>query len=262
MGIPFELLIVIEVILISFGSLRIYQFVRSYKQVDQTLCFEDKVAAIIKSQIKSKILSTIVIREINMYYYLFAKYPLNNREKNRNYSYHEKIGYGGILGAFIFVLVAEGVGVSLLLHKWNQTIAIIHLILSVYMIIFMVADFKAIKRNPIQLEDEKLSIKFGLRMKAEIMLDNIEAIQSGKLNYDTEKSKKDVLDLSLLGLFEAPDFEIILAEPVMVKDFIGRETWIKKIFLSIDDKDRFYKQYNSFIADKQLTAVNGGFRWQ
>ncbi|WP_409304251.1 hypothetical protein [Peribacillus sp. SCS-155] len=252
MGIQFQWLLILEGILIFFAGWRILRFINHYRQTDKTKDFGDRLAYAVKQEIKNRILSTLIIREIMMYHILFLK---DKQTGNENaYSYHKKIGYGGILGAFIFVLALEGTGVSMLLHNWNTPIAIIHLVLSIYMIVYLIADYKAIKKNPVQLDDERIIINFGLRLKANVMLQNIAAIRSGKLHYENDKRRRDILDLTLLGLFDPPDFEIVLEEPVIVTDFLGRETPVTKIYLSIDDSIRFLNEVNSLLEKRTLCS--------
>jgi hypothetical protein len=153
------------------------------------------------------------------------------------------MGYGGMVFGFIFVLVLEGVGVSYFLHNWSKVITWIHLAMSIYMIAFLISDFKAIKRNPILFSEEKLYIKLGLRMKCDIDLDNIESIGNGKMHFEVDKKRKDVWNATLLD-FEEPDFEIILKEPILIRDGIGRDILTKKIYLSIDEKEKFLAQFS------------------
>ncbi|SFA71366.1 MULTISPECIES: hypothetical protein [unclassified Bacillus (in: firmicutes)] len=242
MWISKEILIVIEMILIIMAIWRIVKFIGFFRQTSSSLNFEERVEESFKKQFKSKILVTLLTREVSIYYYLFTKQPA----VDNGYTYYKKIGYGGIIGAFIGVMVLEGIGVSYFLHSWNKALAIIHLIMSIYLIVYLVADFKAIKRNPITLKDGKLRIKLGLRIKAEVDLNNIESISSSRIHYEEDKKKRDVLDLNLIG-FDDPDFEIVLKEPVRIKDFIGREYPIKKIYLSIDEKENFSNECTRLI---------------
>lgn len=242
MWISKEMLIGIEMILITIAIWRIVKFIGFFKQTSSSLTFEERVEESFKNQFKSKVLITILTRELSIYYYLFTKNPA----VDDGYTFYKKIGYGGMVGAFIGVMVLEGIGVSYFLHNWNKAVAIIHLIMSTYLIVFLIADYKAIKRNPITLKGGILRIKQGLRIKAEISVNKIESISSGRINYEEDKKKKDVLDLNLIG-FDEPDYEIVLKEPYNLTDFLGRQYPIKKIFISIDQKEEFYQEFTRLI---------------
>jgi hypothetical protein len=119
----------------------------------------------------------------------------------------------------------------------------IHIVLSVYMIVFFIADYKGLKKGPIIFTPENLRIRMGLRMRTDLFIKNIESIQNGKINYEKDKKKKGTWDLNLIG-FENPDFEITLKVPVIIRDGFGRNLLTKKIYLSIDKKEAFLGEFN------------------
>lgn len=247
-AIPIEFWIALEVLLGCYGLWRVSRFVNAYKMTDRGLPIEDRIEEMVVNQVKNKVLATFVTRDLLMIYYLVSKSKERNIEA---YSLHKKIGYGGMVFGFIFVLVLEGVGVSYFLHSWSKVAAWIHLVLSFYMIGFLIGDFKAIIRNPVLLSQETIHFRFGLRMKVEILLSNIEGIQSGKINYENDKKRKDVWVATLLE-FEGPDIEISLKEPIMIKDGIGREHITRKIYLSLDEKDEFMRKVNTLVLKNEV----------
>ncbi|SHR51345.1 Uncharacterised protein [Mycobacteroides abscessus subsp. abscessus] len=157
---------------------------------------------------------------------------------NRHFSYHKKSGYTGFIIAMICVCVVETVGVSFLLYKWSLVLHWIHLFLSVSTILFLILDLRAVTKNPILIQHDELIIKVGLRPAVQIRLSNILEIKSGKMNFENDRKKKEVLDLSLLG-FDEPTFEIVLAEPIHDKN-----KSIQRIFFTVDDERSFYELVN------------------
>lgn len=226
---------------VSFAVWRITKFIRAYKNAPQNLSTHTRIEMMAYDQIKNKFLAATVRRDLLIYYYLFSKTKMINSDEA--YTLHMKTGYGGMVFGFIFVLVLEGIGISYFLHNWSPIIAWIHLILSMYMIIFLISDFKAIKQNPVYLTQTKLHIRLGFREGLEINLGNIEYINNGKLHFETDKKRKDVLNATLLGS-EDPDFEIVLKEPARAIDGLGRRQSINKIYISLDEKEKFMLQFN------------------
>ncbi|WP_413299564.1 hypothetical protein AA0X95_16175 [Bacillus sp. 1P10SD] len=251
MAIPMEFWIGLEVLLVCFGLWRVSRFVKGYRMTDRGIPIEDRIEEMVVNQVKNKILATFVTRDLLMIYYLFAKSKKRNIEMKDAYSLHKNVGYGGMVFAFIFVLLLEGVGVSYFLHSWSKVAAWIHLVLSLYMIGFLIGDFKAIIRNPVRLSQETIYFRFGLRMKVKILLSNIEGIQSGRINYENDKKRKDVWVATLLE-FENPDIEIAFKEPIMIKDGIGREHITRKIYLSLDEKDEFMRNVNTLVLKNEV----------
>lgn len=241
MGIPREVWIAMEVILICIGVWRVYRFVRAYKIMDPGLPIDERIARMVSSQLKNKLVSAFLTRDLLMIYYLFSKSTIQKPERGTVYTLHKKVGYGGIVFGLIFVLILEGVGISYLLHHWNTIVAWIHVILSVYMIAFFIGDYKGLKRNPVIVTPDSLHFRVGLRMNTVIPLSAIELIQSGKNHFEQDKKRKDVWNLVLFG-FDDPDFEIAFKEPVMIRDGFGRDLAIKKIYLSVDEKEAFLSE--------------------
>jgi hypothetical protein len=153
------------------------------------------------------------------------------------FTYHKKSGYIGFIWAMVAVMVLETAGVSYLLYNWSPILHWIHLILSVSVIVFLIADLKAVVKNPILIKNNELSLKIGVRPKVIISTKNIKEVKSGSL-YQEERKNKEVLDLSLFSL-DDPTFEIVLDQPIVDKGLIGKPKNISRIFLSIDDKITF-----------------------
>jgi hypothetical protein len=157
------------------------------------------------------------------------------------FTYHKQSGYIGFTWAMIGVIVLESVGVSFLLSKWSPILHWLHLILCMFIGAFLLADLKAVVKNPISLKGNELGIKIGIRPKILIDLNNIKDLRNGTIFYENDRKKKEVLDLSLLG-FDTPTFEIELTHPIERKSFLGKTQSIRRIFFSVDDQDAFYNR--------------------
>jgi hypothetical protein len=154
---------------------------------------------------------------------------------SRQFTYHKKCGYTGFIIAMLGVCVVETVGVSFLLYNWSPLLHWIHLILSVSTMLYLIADLRAVSKNPISFQNGDLTFKIGIRPEIRVPLANITEIKSGKINFENDRKNKDVLDLSLLG-FDEPTFELVLTEPIPY-----RNKPIQRIFFIVDDERAFYE---------------------
>ena len=154
------------------------------------------------------------------------------------FTYHKKSGYIGFIWAMVFVMVVESVGVSFLLYKWSPILHWLHLILSISVILFLLVDLRAVTKNPIQLINNELSLKIGVRPNVRLNINDIKEIRNGNLHYNDDRKKKEILDLSLIGLDE-PTFELVLYTPIENKPLIGKSSSINRIFFSVDEKEEF-----------------------
>lgn len=161
------------------------------------------------------------------------------------FTYHKQTGYIGFIWAMVAVMFLETAGVSYLLYKWSPILHWIHLILSVSVIVFLLAELRAVVKNPIMIKNNELSLKIGIRPKVTIPTKNIKVIKSGSLYHD-DKKNKEVLDLSLIS-FDEPTFELVLDQPIVEKAMFGKAKNITRIFFNVDDKTAF-----SNIIRKQM----------
>ncbi|MDR7077423.1 hypothetical protein J2Y03_002447 [Neobacillus niacini] len=160
----------------------------------------------------------------------------NNEEAD--FTYHKKSGYIGFIWAMVFVMVVESVGVSFLLYKWSPILHWLHLILSISVILFLLVDLRAVTKNPILLKNNELYLKIGVRPSVMLNINDIKEIRNGNLHYNDDRKKKEILDLSLIGLDE-PTFELVLYTPIENKLLIGKSSSINRIFFSVDEKEEF-----------------------
>ncbi|WP_462413556.1 hypothetical protein [Neobacillus sp. Marseille-QA0830] len=155
------------------------------------------------------------------------------------FTYHKQSGYSGFIWAMLAVTALESVGVSFLLYNWNPIIHWIHLVLGISVIVFLIADLKAVSTNPIVVKKEELLLKIGVRPRIVIPTSDIQEIMNGNLHYETDRKSKAVLDLSLLA-FDGPTFEIVLKQPLEYRRLFGKSRSVSRIFFTVDDKDGFH----------------------
>ncbi|MEH7177582.1 hypothetical protein [Neobacillus vireti] len=163
---------------------------------------------------------------------------LHSEQEEKSFTYHKKSGYTGFIWVIVFVMVVESVGVSFLLYKWSAILHWAHLILSISVILFLLVDLQAVTKNPLLIKNNQLSLKIGIRPKVVLNINDIKEFRNGNLYYDEDKKKKEVLDLSLIGL-DQPTFELVLETPIHTKPLIGRSNSVSRIFFSVDDKEEF-----------------------
>jgi len=236
--IPAGIWLVLELVVGCAGGWNVWQFIKAYRTADKGQSVEQRIEEMVARLVKSRLVGAFLTRDLLMVYYLFSKSKQPSEEHAQVFTVHQKIGYGGIVFGFIFVLVLEGAGLSYFLHGWNKAIAWIHLVLSIYMILFLISDYKAVKRNPIRVSPDQLQFRLGLWGKLDIPLTNIDHIQTGKTHFEADQKRKDVWMAALIG-FDEPELEMVFKEPVVFKNGMGRDVLIKKVYLTVDDSHAF-----------------------
>lgn len=96
------------------------------------------------------------------------------------FSYHRKSGYGAIVGVFVWLILMETAGLHLLLSRWSPAAAWVLTGLTLYGVVFLLADYHAMRHRPLRIEDGELRLTVGLRWRLRLPLAEIlEARVSG-----------------------------------------------------------------------------------
>lgn len=227
-------IILVEMVLLSFLAYRLIKLFRNYKNLGGSGTFIEKAGTVLSVSLPKPV-AILLIREIMMFYYLFAgKSPKVEVEA---FSYHKEAGYKAILITLMSVILLESVVLFLLLHKWSPILSWIHIALNVYGVLYLISDYRAIVQRPFLLTENELHIRLGSRREIVVPIKNIDSINGGS-SFMEEKKKKTIFKAVLLET-ETPQFELCLKEPITTTNFLGKPKEVTKVYVTVDDKERF-----------------------
>lgn len=234
-----NILIITELILFIYLIIKAKAIISGYKR--QKISSNDFILNIRTSflqEMGENIASSILASEISMLRYGLLWWKLEKETSSTAvaFSTHKKSGYATVWTVFIIVILIETALVHLLLWKWNIVIAIVATALSVYGLIFFVADLASLIKRPITVSYDKLFIRVGIRWNSIIDLNNIKSVEIIK-NFDKEK-EPDTLDCSIM---RDPNIKISLYEPITVHGLYGIKKQSSSITINIDDEIAFTK---------------------
>lgn len=197
--------------------------------------FMERIPAALHGVISVDKVRDMLSSEIAVMYYMVAgrKSPLHKH----SFSYHK---FGGIISVyvvFIFLLLIEGAGTALLLHKLtvpvvDNTLAL----LSIYSILFLIAHIRAMKLRPVTINDNFLVIRYGLLTTINIRLNNILTLEKEKRSY---RQQPAAIKLSLLSALEQHNMKLELAEPMEIKLLFKKKPGIRTIYFRVDEQEQF-----------------------
>lgn len=151
------------------------------------------------------------------------------------FGYRSRSGYGSLAaGIGIAALVELGLGHVLLLHYTGPTAALVHLVLSLYGALWLVADFRAMHARPIRLDSDHLLVRCGLRWTAEVPISQIAEVR--RLERGSYARTEGFVDLTPLGRAR---YAVVLREPVRVHGPFGITREAVRLGLDVDDRERF-----------------------
>lgn len=162
-----------------------------------------------------------------LYYALFSW----RRRAEEGFTYHRKSGYGAIVFAILIMTLAEAIPVHILVMRWSVAAAWVLTILTLYAMVFFLADWRAARLHPVLLDHEALRIRVGLRWRVTIPRERIAAVH-GKRPPGSEPFIRAALPATTPLWIE-------LTEPVTAKGPYGIERRARWISLTVDDPEAF-----------------------
>ena len=237
---PLIEMVVLSLILFKIRQSWIFYKREKTKRLDfLTILRESTNQAFGKSKF-AKVLST----ELAVFYYVFYWGKIPKADTAHSFSYHRKSGQAEVLGAVLFILIIETIPTHILLSLWNETIAWIASISSLYLVMQVVGHLRASRIRLIQLNANQLLLHHGLTGDTEINYSNIEKIE---LNKRTPKKEKFTLKLGLLPELESHNIIIYLKQPQILDGLYGVQKEYKKLLFFVDNREDFLKQISTKI---------------
>lgn len=170
----------------------------------------------------NRVAADVVTTEAMLLYY--ALRPRQPREAGA-FTVHRSAGYGPILVALAMAIVVETVAVHFFVRLWSPALAWVLTGLSVYALLWLLGDFRALASRTSRVNATHFLFRFGLRWEADIPLDQIEVVSDG----ERAQSARVV---SLLG---APNLHLRFTEPVQVLGLYGWRRKMQELRLRVDD---------------------------
>ena len=174
----------------------------------------------------------VVASEVAMVYYaLFTWRKKPSAVAGRAFTLHERCGWGTILVCIYVLIVAEGIGMHLLLARWSTVAAWIWTTFDLWAMLWLLGDYQGLELRRSYLSDDALHIRYGLRWNVAVPLASIASIDDVQGEW---KQQPGVLRVAML---EEPRVLITLEEPIVAKGLAGLRKTIHAIaFLPDDDE--------------------------
>jgi hypothetical protein len=149
------------------------------------------------------------------------------------FTYHRSGDHRTILGVFIFLVLVEAAALHMFLLPRFAALAWVLLALSLYTVVFLLAELNAARLRPIFLDGDDLVVRAGLRWRTRIPLDSIREVETS--THDIED--KDGLLVAVL----AGNQNVILhlSWPAAANGLYGMEKRFQRLSIAVDDVQAF-----------------------
>lgn len=174
----------------------------------------------------------VVVAEIAVWYYALFSWRAAAPVGARHFSYHRRSAYGSIVAALVMAMVAEGAAVHALATSWSATAAWVNTAMSAYMLLLLVADYRAARLRPLSVEAGLLRLRIGLRWSADIPVAAIASVGAPTREAEARRKVQGMLNGTLGG---RPTLLITLRAPIVVTGPFGIRRSVTEMLLGADD---------------------------
>ena len=139
----------------------------------------------------------------------------------------------------------ELVGVHFLLRSWSETAALIHIALSLYGIVWLVGDYRAMRRRPHELRANALLVRYGLRWDLEATWNQVSLVRRTR----QPAAGDGYLSTVPIG---SPRYVVELSEPTEATGPYGITREVRHVGLTVDDAEAFEERLRSLGVRVEL----------
>lgn len=181
--------------------------------------------------------------ELALFYYAFVGPRVPTPKSETTFSYTEKSSLGGLLFAFGFLTVVEGLVVHVLLHQWSLVAAILFSLFHLYTLLWLIAFHQAARLRPHAVTETDLLVRVGLLWTALVPYDSIATITPLTELPETR-------DAAFLGTIPGlePALLLTLTRPIEVRGPLGIWRKVTQIALAVDEPARFNARLSSSVS--------------
>ncbi|MBS1913620.1 MAG: hypothetical protein JST22_16655 [Bacteroidetes bacterium] len=191
----------------------------------------------------------LLAHEFGMWYYALGSWRVRRWSITRNgaFSYHRRIAYGAVVGAMAAATIVETVVVHIVVEPHSRVIAWGLTLSSLYLVVLLIADYRASLLRPILLRENHLLLRSGIRRSVSISLSDIVNVEAVR-GRPTLTERTDMVSFALMG---PPHLILELARPVEVSGFLGRRTRAGAVGIAVDNEHEFAERLRVAIEQRR-----------
>ncbi len=230
-----KLTVLVELGLVVYAVIKLRKIKAFYKEIqrqmpDPAYNLRQSMLAVLGNIIPIRVLSSEII--ILKYGLFFWKKRQEFEPSAKTFTTYKDSSYPAIWGVLSFIIVIETFAMHLALNQWSTTAAWIMTFLSIYSLLFFIADFIAVIKRPVTIYKEQLILRTGIRWRIVTKKENILSVERVKNDIEADAFKGAVLKSSsnLLLKFQ---------QPVTIERLYRASIETDQVLLSLDNPEQF-----------------------
>lgn len=240
-------LLPLEIAFIGYELYKLYRIVRTIKSNWQPDVHPmDTVQISLQTAIRSSRLAAWLLQEISVFYYAFLAWRKNPyvRRETAVYTYHENSNALIIVLFLSKILLLEGAVIHFLLAQWSPVLAWVLSLGNVWFIVLLVANYRAMRLNPILMDDRSIHIQYGIQLRVEIEINNVASVKLVSPEELKERREKEG-QAAIQPHGVEPNVRIRLKDNLVAYGLFASQRSIREVHIFID-------QPQVFLADCQF----------
>ncbi|WP_428327355.1 hypothetical protein [Mucilaginibacter sp.] len=216
----------------KFNKIRLAYNVHQAQWADPIYNLRYAMADVIGESLAVKVIASELA--VLRYGLLFWKKEKSALKGSITFSTHKEFNYIAIWCILIVAVMVEVTAFHLLLLRWSSLAANVVTALSLYGIVFFIADLTAIIKRKVLIGNEQIVLRTGLRWSVNTQLDNISAVKKISNDYQSEEEyfKGGIIKNSCNLL-------ITFHQSVQVDKLYGASKAYNTILMHIDNYEEF-----------------------
>jgi hypothetical protein len=228
----------VELALVGYVGYKAWRVVRANRSAREAEGdFYDRVRETLHGAFDAPVVAGALAYEVALFHYAFSIRRAEPPE--HGFSYHRRSGYGAVLAAMLMAAGLELVGVHFLLRSWSEAAAVVHIALSLYGIVWLVGDYRAMRRRPHELRATGLRVRYGLRWDVEVAWEQVASVRRTR----QPVAGDGYLNTVPLG---SPRYVVELCERTRATGPYGITREVGHIGLTVDDAEAFEQRLGTF----------------
>jgi hypothetical protein len=228
---------IVELALVGYVGYKAWRVVRANREANAAGGdFYDRVRETLRGAFDVPAVAGALAYEVSLFHYAFSLRRAG--APARGFAYHRRSGYGAVFAAVLMVAALELVAVHFLLRSWSETAALIHIVLSLYGVVWLVGDYRAMRRRPHELRATGLRVRYGLRWDLETTWDRVALVRRTR----QPAAGDDYLSTVPVG---SPQYVVELRAPVEATGPYGITRDVRRVGLVVDEPEAFEERLRS-----------------
>jgi len=240
---PVEVAIVAaELAFIAYEVRIVYRMVKGYRvaaRVEKDTMEAWRIA--IRNGTSGGKLASVLLHDVSLVYYLLFSWRRSRETADQgelSFTYHKETSQVLYSAIFTKIILMEGIVVHLLVAQWSHWAAWIFTIADLWLLALIWADCRASVLQPVRLRDDRLRLRYGLRIQADIPLSSIASVASAREYHPEPQEMKRAVG----PLFGTPNVRIELNRETRAEGFLFLPKQVDCLYLALDEPDVFVRE--------------------